>query len=189
MAHRMKAKLIQRHFGKHAKVRRKLFGGFNVTTPGGGDIDISDEEFTIHSGGEEVYRSVVSLASEAWGGLTVWGGADHVMATIAHADALGTIQVTPVVKDSGDGCLRFVIAIFLLSITSSIIWHFAKTELQQLGGIALALFFTLAINRLIKKSQERAERRRGQKYRHLYPTVHGGKRDADREDADRQGWL
>jgi hypothetical protein len=180
--------MIRKHFGEDCEVRRKLFGGFNVTTPTGGDVDIKGHKISVHSGGEDVYQAMVSLAAEAWGSVTAFGPDDHVLATMAHGEALD-VQVTPIVEDSGTGCLRFFLAILMLVIGFWIVTSVATTPNEQIVGGIIALLVTVKTDGFLKKAAKRAERRAGQKYRNLQPNIHGGRRDASRDDAKRKGWL
>jgi hypothetical protein len=188
MAVAITKKMIRKHFGEDCQVRRKFFGGFNVTTATGGDVEIKGDKINLHCGGADVYQAMVSLAADAWGGLTAFGPDDHVLATMAHGEQLD-VQVTPIVEDSGTGCLRFFVAIVMLAIGFWIVGSFATTTNEQIVGGIIAVIVTLKMDGLLKKAEKRAERRRGQKYRNLHPKVHGGRRDASRDDAQRKGWL
>jgi hypothetical protein len=177
-------KMICRRFGDDTKIQTKFFGGHNITTPTGGDVDIDDDGFRIHCGGEDVYRAIVLLGSDAWGHLTVYGSNDHVMATMAHGEALG-VKVTPIVKEGGAGCLRFFLATLVFFICLGMTARAGGSE----GAFLLSLLVAWGVSRLLRKREERAERRRGQRYRYAYPRIHGENREASREDASREGWL
>lgn len=177
-------KLIRGRFGDDAKISGKLFGGYNIKTKTGGDVDIDDKDFTIHCGGQDVYRAMVLLGSDAWGELTVYGSGDHVMAMMAWGEALG-VKVTPIVKDSGAGCLQFFLAFVAFSICLGVTAH----DMESGSPFMLSLLVAAGVVGLLRKAEKRAERRRGQRYRYLYPRIHGEDRDAKREDAARQGWL
>jgi hypothetical protein len=181
-------KLIRKHFGEDCRVRRKVLGGFNVTTPTGGDVDIKSDKINLHCGGADVYQSMVSLAADAWGDLTAFGPDDHVLATMAHGEALD-VQVTPIVEDSGTGCLRFFVATLMLAVGCWIVTSFATTTNEEIVGATIVLLVTIKIDGFLKKATKRAERRAGQKYRNLHPNIHGGRRDASHDDAKHKGWL
>jgi hypothetical protein len=183
---RFTSALIREHFGKEADIHRRLFGGFHVTTPTGADLDISDDKILFHAGSEDAYRAMVTLCHEAWGEIVPFGNSEHIIATMAHAEALG-VNAIPEVKPSGGGCLRLfvVAAVFFLMLSAMR----GANSTDNAWNMTIAAVVSALVSRGMKQSQRREARRRGQKYRYTYPRVQGSPREAQYDDAKRQGWL
>jgi hypothetical protein len=178
------AELIRKHLGPRASIKRRLFGGFNVTTPTGGEIEIHQRTYKIYCGGDDVYHAMMSLTAEAWDSISVQGPPEHILATMAHGDALG-IPVIPEVKASG-GCLRFIVASIVFVFAAG---FFVGDSQDSFRGICVGAFAAWLVWGFIKRRQQRNARRRAQRYRFQYPQTHGGERRASREDARETGWL
>ena len=181
---RITAKMIRRHFGREAEIEEKLFGGFRVTTPTGGDLEIDQTIVKPHAGGEDVYRAMIGLCAEAWNDMVVSGPHEHVIASMAHGEAAG-VNVLPAVEGSG-GCLRFFVAtlVFLFVFGLCI-----AAGIHEFLALIIAGAVSYLASKRVRKVQSRNALRRGQPYRFQYPSVHGDEREASREDAKRKEWL
>jgi hypothetical protein len=184
MAHKTITKaMIRKYFGPSAKIHGKFFGGFHVTTPTGGDLDITQKKFKIHTGGDDVHQAMTLLADEASGGeITVNGSAEGIVAMLAHAEALD-VSVTPELKP-GCGCLGLFVTILVFMIVLGI----AGRESGAVGFVIAALVASWVWS-LMKNSRKRDARRRAQALRYPFPRIHGGPRQATRENASQQGWI
>ncbi len=167
-----------------AFIEDMFLGGWRVTTPGGGELEI-DDAIQFHSGGPEVIRAFVLLSAETYGdNFTVSGPDDFTVSVMQHA-ALNHINAVPLVKDSGDGCLKVLVALVTFGVVAGIVGGFFGAVFGFPAGAVSSVFVW---NRLAK-ALERQERRRGQKYRHTYPEVLGSDREADRYEAIKKGWI
>jgi hypothetical protein len=167
-----------------AQIENMFLGGWRVTTPRGCEMEI-DDGIQVHSGGSEVIRAFVFLCAETYGdNFTVYGPDDFIMAVMAHAAANG-INVIPAVKDSGDGCLKVLVALATFGAVAGIVGGFFGAAC----GIAAGAVSSVFVWQRLAKVLERHERRRGQRYRHLGPEVLGSDRKADRDMAKKKGWI
>jgi hypothetical protein len=167
-----------------AQFENMLLGGLRATTPGGGELEI-DDAIHFHSGGSEVIRAFVFLCAETYGdNFTVSGPDDFVLSVMQHA-ALNHISVVPIIEDSGDGCLKVLVALVTFGAVAGIVGGFFGAVFGIPAGAVSSVFVW---NRLAK-ALERQERRRGQQYRYTYPDVLGSDRKADRNQAIKKGWL
>ena len=108
--------VIKRHFGKDAKVYG-FAGHYRVVTASGGEVSFSQRKVKTIYGGEDVYRAVVLLAGECWGGLTVKGGSrEFMLASMAHGEALG-VPVRPNFEERGEVVARWFGALLALIVT------------------------------------------------------------------------
>lgn len=173
--------LIRVHFAPQIQVERKLGGVFYVTTPDGGEVEITQTTYKIYVGGRDVYRSIVSLGHDAWGSITVHGGHEQVLGMLAHGESQG-VNIIPEVKGSGGGCVRVVLVaiIFIVAAQSN-----TPDNHAMFGAFAISVLLW----RFLKRREKRAARRRGQIYRDVQPEIYGDTRDASRDDAARKGWL
>ena len=86
-------RLIRKHFGVRAKIVPRLLGGYVVTTPTGGRVAVTSDEWKDLQGGQDVWEGVVGLFGELGGrGVKVSGNAEHV----AHALLAGRKLGVPV---------------------------------------------------------------------------------------------
>jgi hypothetical protein len=176
--------MIRKYFGPDANVEERFFGGFRVTTRTGGDVEITQTETRLHAGGDDVYEALTLLSAEAWGGMTAFGPHEHVVAMMAHGEALG-VSVTPQVK-TGGGCLRIFAAPFVFMMA---LGGVSAAGGHPVIGFSAAALVTGWVWNAMKKSAEREGRRQAQVLRYPHPRIHGGHRQATRDDAARQGWL
>jgi hypothetical protein len=187
---RITIELIKRHFGNDVKIKKSLGGVFRVTTPTGGSIEIKQDGFRLYGGGEDVYRAITLLAADCWGGFKASGPREHILACMAHGEAL-SVQVTPDGKQSGGGCARisgaFMVAMIGLP-ASGIAFLFGGDDAAHVG-MGITAIAVLVLWLLMAREQKEQERRRSQEMRSIFPVVHGLPRDASLDDADRQGWL
>jgi len=160
---------------------RWLHEGWRITTDTGGEVLVNQKRYRIESGGEDVYRAMTLVVNEAWGGARVSGSNEHIMAALAHAEVEG-VNIIPVVEAPGAGCLRFFVTLFAFFIAGGI----AGREHAMVVGSLVAFI----VWQIMKKREERAERRRGQKYRNALPSVlTGGSRESSYEIAKRRGLI
>ena len=177
---------IRKHFGPRASVRRTAFGGYRIATPSGGEVEFTQKNFNIHCGGDDVYAATMALAAEAWGGVEVQGPSEHIIASMAHGDALG-INVIPEVKGSG-GCLRFFIAAIAFIVGVGIAAR-TGTDVDVLPALFVGGAAAVVMWKYVKKIQKRNARRRAQPYRFQYPQAYGDDRTASHDEARDKGWL
>jgi hypothetical protein len=182
VAKKITKKLIREHFGKRAVIKRKLFGDFHITTPDGGDVELSQTSFKIHAGGKDVYRAMVSLGNDVWGRITVHGPTEHVLSMMAHGE-MGGVDIIPEVR-TGGGFLRFFLVFFVFAIAL-----YLSEPGERLGPMSVATLVNLVIWKWRKKAELRAARRAGQVYRDLQPDVYGSTRETTHDDAVRGKWL
>ena len=187
---RITPEMIKKYFGVDAKIERRLGGVFLVRTATGGEIEITRDRIRPHLGGEDVYRAMTLLASEAWGGLKASGPREHILACMAHGEALG-VMVTPVTKQPGAGCARLWVAFMLALIGLPVSWFasFIWGETGKSAGLGGTVIAVVLIWGVMAKAQKEAERRQAQELRFIYPVHHGTPRDASREDLEDGGWL
>lgn len=184
------AEMIKKHFGPDAAIERRLGGVFRVNTPRGGEIEIDQTRFRVHTGGEQIYAAMTLLGAEAWGGLTVSGPREHILAFLAHGDALG-VNVTIRQERSGSGCLRICAALIgaVVAIPAYLLASVFGAENAGQVAIGAAVVATILMLGIISREQKENERRRIQELYFLYPRQHGLPRDASHDDAQRGGWL
>jgi hypothetical protein len=177
--------MIRRYFGPYAKIRERFFGGFWVTTPSGGDVEIGYGKCKVHAGGADVHEALVLLAAEAWGGMTVQGSAEYVMAMMAHGEATG-VNVLPTLKPEG-GCMSLFVTVLVFLIVLGIA---DGTELVAgPGECFIAAFAASIVWRLMRNAAKREARRRAQFLRFPFPYIHGRARYSDDEDLRRGGLI
>jgi hypothetical protein len=169
--------MIRKCFGPHVTIRRKFFGGFRVTTPTGGEVEIDHHKCKIHAGGSDVYEAVTLLTADAWGDITAEGSAEFNMAMIAHGEALG-VNVTPSVP-TGCGCLNVlaaaIIFLFVLAITG--------------GAFVLAGILAGIAWKLMADDDKREAQREAQAFRFPFPRIHGPARFSNDEDLRKGGLI
>jgi len=178
------AKMIHRYFGPDAGIEERLFGGFRVTTPTGGDVEITQTEYKLHAGGNDVYEALTLLSNEAWGGMTATGPHEHIVAMMAHGEALG-VSVTPKIE-TGGGCLRVFVAPFVFMMVLGGVIAAGKDQ-----GIALtaAALVTGWVWHSMKKAARREAQRQTQTLRYLFPRVQGSARYSSDEDLRNGGLI
>ena len=90
MAERLTRKLLQKHFGRSARIRERwFFAGFKVDTPTGGRVIVTSKRCKIISGGDDVHRAVILLGKDLWGGIKAFGEAEQLMSMTAHGELCG----------------------------------------------------------------------------------------------------
>ena len=94
--------VIERHFPK-AKITRTLMG-WKITTPTGW-VYLNQRGFKDPVGGADLFRGMVSLCGEVFGGLQLYGPPEVISAGMAHS-AQQNVPAVPLVK-TGDGCAIF----------------------------------------------------------------------------------
>jgi hypothetical protein len=170
--------VVKKYFGEDASIKRKLWGWYRISSPLGEAKFHEEKGFPELVGGPEIYRSSVLTMEELLGWVPVSGTPEHITATLAHCESLG-IQAVPEVRD-GDGCLTFLIGIAFFSAADIFSWP------GILIGIAV---WALGVRPWIKKRLALRARRAGQKYRNVFPEIHGSDRDAKRDAARSRGLL
>jgi len=187
---RITAEMIKKYFGVDAEIERRLGGVFLVRTATGGEIEITRDRIRPHLGGEDVYRAMTLLASEAWGGIKASGPREHILACMAHGEALG-VKVTPITKQAGGGCARLWMAfmIAMIGLPASWIASFIWGQTGKSVGIGVTVVAIVLVWELMARYQKQEERRQAQEMRFIYPIQHGTPRDASRDDAEREKWL
>jgi hypothetical protein len=187
---RITAELIKQHFGTDAEIERRLGGVYLVRTPTGGEVEITQSRIRLHLGGEDVYRSMTLFGHEVWGGIRASGPRPHILACMAHGEALG-VKVTPDTRQKGAGCARiwaaFMVAIVGLpcSWVASYVWG-DTGEYAGFGATGLSI---VVMWELMARGQKWEERREAQEMRYIYPVHHGTPRDATSDDLEEGGWL
>jgi hypothetical protein len=78
--------MIRKYFGQNARITRRIADGWRVRTANGGEIKISQSNINPVYGRADVYRAAVLLANDAWGGGTVNGPPDFMLAMLAHGE-------------------------------------------------------------------------------------------------------
>ena len=182
--------LIRKYFGHEVVIRRRGLGGFRVSTATGTDLEIKGKAVLIHSGGEDAFRAITALAGELWGGYTASGCREHILACMAHGEALG-VAVTPDVK-LPDALYNRVSAVFMAGAGGLLATAVASASGED-STRDMAMIITgcavILIWRLMKAIHTAEERRLSQELRFQFPRVHGTPRAASHDDADRAGWL
>ena len=178
------AKMIRRYFGPDAGIEERFFGGFRVTTPTGGEVEITQTEYKLHSGGNDVYEALTLLSNEAWGGMMASGAHEHIVAMMAHGEALG-VPVTPQIK-SGGGCLRVLVAPFVFMMA---LGGFISAGGDQGIALTAAALVTFWVWHSMKKAARREAQRQAQALRYLFPRVQGSARYSSDEDLRKGGLI
>jgi hypothetical protein len=186
---RITPEMIKKHFGADVGIERRLSGIFLVRTSTG-ELEIKQDGFRIHTGGEDVYRSITLLAGEAWGGLKANGPREHILACMAHGEVLG-VDVTPDVKQKGGCCARICVTFLVAMIgwpaswIASLFWD----ETGKYAGLGITGLAIVVLWQLMARDQKEQERRQAQEMRFIYPVHHGTPRDASTDDLEEGGWL
>jgi hypothetical protein len=172
--------MIRKYFGLYASIEKKLFGGFRVTTPTGGDVEIQQDKYTIHAGGHDVHAAMAMLGGEAWGGITAQGPPEFIMAMMAHGEFTG-VNVIPVVKP-GSGCGAFILTVIVFLIVLGL-----TAKAGSPGATVIAALVAWWVWWLMKKGREREAQRQAQALRYTFPLIHGSARYSSDEDLRRGG--
>jgi uncharacterized protein (DUF697 family) len=189
MAHRKKKitkAMIRRHFGSRAEIHEKFFGGFIVRMPGGGEVEIDQHEFKIHSGGDDVHQAMTTLGGEAWGGLTASGSAEEIMTMLAHGEASG-VDVTPEVKP-GCGCLSVFVTFLVFMLVLGMAGG-AGAATGSAGGFIVATLVAGWVWSLMNNARKREAQRQAQALRYPFPRVQGSARYSTDEDLQKGGLI
>jgi hypothetical protein len=167
--------VFDKHLGHATTIKRRFWGGYRIVSRLGEAEFDEDDGFTDVVGGPEMYRATVLIMYDLRGYVAVSGSTQHVVATLAHGEALG-IPVIPEVRDTNEGCLTFFVAIVFFCFT-------------PLGGLLGVPIWIIWIHPWLKKRHTRSARVKGQRYRNVFPEIHGSERKADREAARQRGLL
>lgn len=181
MAHRkITTDMIRRHFGPYARIEKKLFGGFRVTTPTGGEVEIQQDGYTMHAGGHDVHSAMIMLGGEAWGGVTAQGPPEFILTMMAHGECTG-VDVTPVVEPRS-GCGAFILTVIVFFIV-----HGCAGQLGSPAAFVIASVAAGAVWSLMKNGRKREAQRQAQALRYTFPLVQGSARYSNDEDLRRGG--
>jgi hypothetical protein len=168
--------MVRKYFGRSAKIS-SFAGRYTVKTPNGGKVKISQSKITTVYGGSDVYRAVVLLEGEAWGGCKVNGPPEFKLAMIAHGEAEG---VNVQVGERGRWA-RMIVSVLVawvgITLSDPGVWTFVWLLVS--GGVW----------RLMKCIAKRQAQEEADQLGFAFPRVGGDPRDALREDAEREGWL
>jgi hypothetical protein len=175
--------LLNECFPSDATIKRNFCGEWVITTPNGCYVVITDDGVKPYCGDDAIYHGIALLSKRAWGRMTVWGEDAQVLSLMAHGELVG-IPVIPIVKESGDGCLRFFVAAIVLGIVCVAVERFIG---NWVISTVAALIPAWLLDHSLKKAMELRERQQGQKYRDTFP------RERDRiapiERARKRGYL
>ena len=177
--------VIKKYFGKDAKVYG--FGGhYRVVTASGGEVSINQKKINTIYGGEDVYRAVVLLAGECWGGLEVKGGSrEFILASMAHGEALG-VNVQPNFEERGETFSRWCAALLVLVVTyPMLLSHTCKPATAALGALLAAMATFVSMRRTAKRKAQRKLETSG----FLYPRQTTGAGYADEEQLRKGGLI
>jgi hypothetical protein len=176
--------LIKKYFGKDARVQG-FSGHYRVTTPSGGEVLISQKYIKTIFGGEDIYRAVVLLAGECWGGMRAGQGSrEFMLASIAHGEALG-VDVRPDFEDRGATFSRWCGAVFVLAVSYAMILPHEGRALAVMGALLAAV---LVFN-LMKRDARRKEQRKLETSGFLFPRQTTGAEYATEEQLRKGGLL
>jgi hypothetical protein len=177
--------LCLRFYGSHAKIKYYRFG-WRVTLPNGESVKVLGRSIEEVNGGAELFRTTLSLLNElAPGKVIVSGNQELILAGLQHADEL-EIDVIPEYYP-----MRFY---QLLATVFQIVCILAAwTRLGLFQAILVGFFggclLWAPLVWVFKKAITNDARRRGQNLRSKWPSVHGGDRKADQDEAKRKGML
>jgi LPXTG-motif cell wall-anchored protein len=177
--------VIKKYFGKDAKVYG--FGGhYRVVTPSGGEVSISQKKINTIYGGEDVYRAVVLLAGECWGGLELKGGSrESMLASMAHGEALG-VNVQPNFEERREVVARWFSALLALIVSYvTLLPHTGDPATAALGAMLAAMAIFVSMRRKAKRKAQRKLETSG----FLYPRQTTGAGYADEEQLRKGGLI
>jgi hypothetical protein len=184
--------LIKKHFGQDAEFHRDLFGVVHVSSRYG-QVEFKKQQFENLIGGSDLYRAVLLFSAESWGSVRVSGNSDHILACMAHGKQLG-LNVIPLGNAEGSGCLALgcaFVAFAAALLAGAILMLFQVLhgiEPLDLGAVA-ALVTGLITYPFIKKALAKDARKGGQRYRDVFPEIHGSDRQARRDAARERGLM
>ncbi len=179
--------LVRKYFGKDAKIYG-FDGWYRVTTPGGGLVRIGPgDRARLVYGGDDVYRALILLAGECWGGVKAGGNGsrEFLLGAIAHGEALG-VNVQPDFRDWKATLARWVVATLVCLFVCAVLGPDQPGDAHGVIGllVAGAVFF------LMKRKARREEQYKLETGGFHYPRGTSGASFADEdEDELRKGGL
>lgn len=183
---------MKKHFGEETESDRDVFGVTHIRCRYG-QADFKEERFESAIGGSDIYRAALLFSAERWGQVKVTGTSVHILACMAHGKELG-LNVIPEGNKEGSGCLvlGFAAVAFCTAVLAGVILALFDIlhGLEPLElGVGAAIAAGLIAYPLLKKLLASDAARAGQKYRDIFPEVHGSERNAARDAARRKGLL
>jgi hypothetical protein len=177
--------VIKRHFGQDAKVYG-FAGHYRVVTTSGGEVSFSQRKVKTIYGGEDVYRAVVLLAGECWGGLKVSGeNREFILASMAHGEALG-VPVRPNFEERGEVVGRWFGALLALIVAYGTLLSHTGDPLIAVLGAGLA---AMAVFMSMRRNSKRKAQRKLETSGFLYPRQTTGAGYADEEQLRKGGLI
>lgn len=166
--------MLRECFGPNARITSFL-GRYTVRTARG-EVKISQTNINLVYGGADVYRAVVLLANEAWGGGKVKGPADFKMVILAHGEAEG-VNMHVAERWYARAIVSFLVAFIGIGFSgpgpAPFFWLFV-------GGVVWLL---------LKRGAKRRAQRETDQMGFPYPRTGGDAREAADEDLKKGGWL
>jgi len=174
------ADLIRRCFGRGARISGGFLGPYRVKTKSGGEVVIRPKEIKVISGGDDAYHATTLLIHElGWENPVARGSREFMMGAVLHGEDLG-VNVRTDHRKPGAGFLRGLVVMGIVALGLA-----SQDPSVFLGALIVALFVGWAMARSAKLEA----RRKSEEMGFHYPRLHGQRRDASREDAEREGWI